>query len=240
MPKVNAKAVLEIEDVKRAMSVAEAAGPFEAALFAWLYEFGARAAEPGLQLVKDVDLRGARARIVHLKTAAPIEGSIHGKEWDSLLPFCRRLLPLYMQVHAHHVLEKPQAVYLFPSRSPGDCCTCLGTGKRKAMKDKAWVKAHCHHCGGSGKRWGITRHDVYHFVTVTLAKAGVPEGFRHPHVLRHSVVSHLLDGEVAPTVIQERVGHRFLSTTLGYMRTTKAARSRLEGALKGLYDGGEK
>lgn len=236
MPKVNPKALLELDDVRRAMAVASTTGPMEAALFAWMYEFGARAAEPGLQKVADVDLRSMRARPIHLKHVSASRGMIEGREWETMLRFCRETIPPWLEAQPTHVIMPAQKSYLFPSRRPGHCNTCQGKGKRPAMRDRVWTTVHCHHCGGMGKRWGLSRHEVYVLIVDILTRAGVPPGHRHPHTLRHSIITHLLEGEIAAGVIQERVGHRFLTTTLSYARATKIARAKLEGALKDLYE----
>lgn len=236
MPKVNPKALLELDEVRAAIETAKATGPLEAALFAWMYEFGARAAEPGLQRLDDIDLRTKRARVIHLKSSsAVVRGRVQGQEWDAMLPLCCELLPLWLKARPGRILEAGQKPYLFPSRFPGNCFACKGSGNRPAMRERLWTTVHCHHCGGTGKRWGLSRHEVYHIVTDLLKRAGVAPGHRHPHTLRHSIITHLLEGDVAAGVIQERVGHRFLATTLQYARATKTARLKLEGALSGLY-----
>ena len=232
MPKVNPKALLELDEVRHAFEVAKATGPLPGALFAWTYEFGARAAEPGLQKLTDVDLEGGRARIVHLKTSGPVRGT----DWDALLPYCRAALPRWLKARPEAIQAPGQKPYLFPSRVPGRCPTCRGTGERHAQRDGAVMMVRCHHCAGAGKRWGVSRFEVYEIITDVLSRAGVREGCRHPHTLRHSIITHLLEGNVPAAVIQERVGHRFLQTTLGYVRATKTARAKLEGALSGLYD----
>ena len=236
MPKVNPKALLELSEVKAAFEVARAAGPLEGALFAWMYEFGSRAAEPGLQRVADVDLHSMRARVIHLKSSrSVVRGSVRGTEWDALLPFCQEALPAWLEARPRFIRKAGQQPYLFPSHAPGACPTCKGSGQRPAMRERVWTTAPCHHCGGAGKRWGVSRFEVYKIITQILTRAGVPEGHRHPHTLRHSIITHLLEGDIAAGVIQERVGHRFLQTTLGYARATKSARAKLEGALGALY-----
>lgn len=236
MPKVNPKALLELDEVRAAFHTAKATGPREGALFAWMYEFGARAAEPGLQKVSDVDLHSMRARVVHLKSSrSVVRGVARGTEWAAIPPFCREVLPAWLQAQPRFVVAAGQKPYLFPSTSPGACPTCKGSGERPAMHERVWTTAPCHHCGGTGKHWGVSRFEVYRIITDVLTRAGVQEGHRHPHTLRHSIITHLLEGEIAAGVIQERVGHRYIQTTLGYARATKAARAKLEGALQGLY-----
>ncbi len=228
MPRTrNEKAVLEVSEVRKALQIAEQRGPFEHALLTWIYEWGARASEPGLQLLKHVDLRNSRGRAIHLKHGAE-------SEWDPLLRGCRTVLPVWLDVRAEYIVEKEQAMFLFPSKKPGDCYPCRGTGKIAVSKKKVIQHDPCYHCASTGRREGVSRYEVEDIVIDVLGAAGVEPERCHPHVFRHSIVTHLLEAGVQPPVIQQRVGHRDLATTLGYVRATKAARERLDAALDSL------
>lgn len=220
----NEKAVLEVDEVNRALIIAKSKGVFEHALLAWIYEWGARASEPGLQLLKDVDMRMSRARATHLKHGAE-------REWDALMHECRIALPTWLAVQPQYVKTPEQRSFLFPSADPGECYPCQGTGRLTSSSKKVQRKVDCYHCNKTGKRWGVSRHEVAALSNSVLAEAGVEEERRHPHVWRHSIVTHLLEAGVAPPVVQERVGHRDLATTLGYARSTKKAAAALDGAL---------
>lgn len=233
-----AKATLELHEVRAAREVARRRGGIVLPLFDWMYEFGARASEPGLQRVLDVDLRALRARPLHLKDGTP-------QDWFALLPFCRESMKSWMEKGRAEVVKIPeQQTVLFPSTSPGRCYACKGTGQRPILRREKDGRRReegtktCY-CGGTGKRFGIARGEIYTIITGVLTEVGVPETHRHPHVLRHTIITNLLEGGVPPTVIQARVGHRDLATTLGYAAGTRAAAAEIEAKMSSLYNPGD-
>ena len=55
----------------------------------------------------------------------------------------------------------------------------------------------------------------------TLAEeAGIPEDKRHPHVLKHSIASHLIGENVNLAIVQQKLGHRSISSTMVYVGVT--------------------
>lgn len=228
---VDPQAVYDEVEINKIITLARTKGPLAFVLIAWCYEFGARTAEPGMQLLRDVDLANGRARPLHLKGGKQ-------QSWHYLMPFCTEALPAWLDARQIKMLE--QSPYLFPSASPGMCYTCGGTGKRaKQMRDgKRRFKGDlvpCHHCNETGKRWGLDRREVYNIVAPVLREAGMRKGSRHPHTLRHSIITHMLNAGVDSQEIQNRVGHRRLETTLSYARATESAKAEVVGKMWKVY-----
>jgi len=214
------RASLEVEDVAKARAAAKELGPLEHTFVEWLYTNGARASEPGLARLSDVDMRAGTVMLVHLKG-----GQI--KDPMPMSEKCRAALAAWLKVRPQFLFDsKAQADYLFPSLHPGPCYPCRGKGKLVIKRRKKEpTLASCLHCRGSGTRWGLTRHEARRIVKRVFKAAGLPDELAFPHVFRHSAATHMLDKDMNPAAIQERLGHSALATTLGYLHTTKKARA---------------
>jgi site-specific recombinase XerD len=66
----------------------------------------------------------------------------------------------------------------------------------------------------------ISAHDVYRIVSGTAHRAGL--GRVHPHQLRHSAATHLLDHGADMMSIKELLGHTSISTTQIYCNVSQA------------------
>ena len=235
---IETQATLEEDEVVRVMRVARDYNATAFALVAWGYEFGARISEFGMQLIKDTDVRLNRARPAHLKGGQK-------QAWHPLFRFCREALPSWLAERAKLDLESKRGLFLFPSNITGHrCYVCRGTGKRPRLRREGARRfvegeALCEQCRGTGERWGMAAPEAYKIIHNVLVAAGIPDGRNHPHVLRHSIVTHLLNAGVAVKVVQDRVGHRSMETTLEYARLTEQALAESEGKLnaRGIYDG---
>ena len=73
------------------------------------------------------------------------------------------------------------------------------------------------------------------FQTITES-AGLPFEKRHPHVLKHSLASHLVAGNVNLALVRQALGHRSIRSTMAYIGTTDAqAAEATQAALMSLF-----
>jgi type 1 fimbriae regulatory protein FimB len=66
--------------------------------------------------------------------------------------------------------------------------------------------------------------------------AGLPVDKRHPHVLKHSLASHLVAGNANLALVRQALGHRSINSTMQYIGTSDGqAAEALQKALMGLF-----
>ena len=222
------RAVLGEGPIDAIRTAAPQAGALAHAIIEWTYTNMQRASEVGLARERDVDLYNATVQLTHLKGGLAPEPM-------ALVPECKAALEVWLP---QRVFIRPeQREYLFPSANPMTCYPCKGTkrftvkSRKKAGETAGTEKIiACPHCHAIGVRLGVTRHEVDRVVVQVMKLAGIPERFHFPHVLRHSAVTQMLNSGAQPPEIQERVGHKSLATTFGYMHTTDEARAKVNKA----------
>ena len=76
----------------------------------------------------------------------------------------------------------------------------------------------------NAKGGALTRSGAFLILRRLAAIAGLEEGRVHPHLLRHSFATHLLEGGADLRSVQEMLGHADLSTTELYTHVTDRRR----------------
>jgi integrase/recombinase XerD len=79
----------------------------------------------------------------------------------------------------------------------------------------------------NAKGGALTRSGAFLILRKLAAKAGLDPGRVHPHLLRHSFATHLLEGGADLRSVQEMLGHADLSTTELYTHVTDRRRREL-------------
>jgi hypothetical protein len=66
--------------------------------------------------------------------------------------------------------------------------------------------------------------------------AGLPIEKQHPHVLKHSLASHLVAGNVNVALVRQALGHRSINSTMQYVGTSDSQASEAaQAALMNLF-----
>jgi len=88
----------------------------------------------------------------------------------------------------------------------------------------------------SQKGGRLDRTQFFRIFRACAETAGLPREKRHPHVLKHSLASHLVAGNVNLALIRQALGHRSINSTMQYVGTSDGqAAEAAQAALMRLY-----
>jgi type 1 fimbriae regulatory protein FimB len=88
----------------------------------------------------------------------------------------------------------------------------------------------------SQKGGKLSRIQFFRNFQKVAGNAGLSVEKRHPHVLKHSLASHLVVGNANLALIRQALGHRSINSTLAYIGTSDGqAGEALQKALMGLF-----
>jgi site-specific recombinase XerD len=88
----------------------------------------------------------------------------------------------------------------------------------------------------SQKGGKLDRTQFFRNFQTVAESAGLSVEKRHPHVLKHSLASHLVAGNANLALVRQALGHRSISSTMQYIGTSDAqAAEALQKALMGLF-----
>ncbi|MGA9544607.1 MAG: tyrosine-type recombinase/integrase [Candidatus Sulfotelmatobacter sp.] len=88
----------------------------------------------------------------------------------------------------------------------------------------------------SQKGGRLDRSAFYRAFNGIAESAGLEPAQRHPHVLKHSLASHLIEANVNVAVVKQQLGHRSISSTMQYVGVSdQAAGSAAKSAMMALY-----
>src|ERR1700687_973441 len=88
----------------------------------------------------------------------------------------------------------------------------------------------------SQKGGKLGRTQFFRNFQMVAESAGLPVEKRHPHVLKHSLASHLIAGNANLALVRQALGHRSINSTMQYVGTSDSqAAEDLHKALMGLF-----
>ena len=88
----------------------------------------------------------------------------------------------------------------------------------------------------SQKGGKLGRTQFFRNFQTVAESAGLEVEKRHPHVLKHSLASHLVSGNANLALIRQALGHRSITSTMQYIGTSDGqAAEALQKALMGLF-----
>lgn len=105
---------------------------------------------------------------------------------------------------------------------------------------RAWLRARPYDGSDSlfvsQKGGRLDRTQFFRIFQAVAEAAGLPAGKRHPHVLKHSLASHLVACNVNLALVKQALGHSSISSTMIYVGTTDAqAAEAVQAALMGVF-----
>ena len=122
--------------------------------------------------------------------------------------------PLY-QHRGQPLLDEAAAVRTWLRKRIADGSDCLFTSQK----------------GGK-----LSRVQFFRNFQRVAEQAGLSAEKRHPHVLKHSLASHLVGGNANLALIRQALGHRSINSTMAYIGTSDAqAAEALQKALMSLF-----
>jgi site-specific recombinase XerD len=78
----------------------------------------------------------------------------------------------------------------------------------------------------SQKGGRLDRTQVFRLFRSIAADAGLAREKQHPHVLKHSIASHLVRANVNLALVKQQLGHKSIGSTMRYISTTDQQASR--------------
>ena len=82
----------------------------------------------------------------------------------------------------------------------------------------------------SQKGGRLHRSQFFRLFRSVAAEAGLAPHKRHPHVLKHSLATHLVAANVNLALVKAQLGHRAITSTLKYVSTSDKQASQATAA----------
>lgn len=80
----------------------------------------------------------------------------------------------------------------------------------------------------------LDRFNVYRYWQRAAQRAGLTKNLQHPHVLKHSIATHMLERGDDPLFVQKWLGHKQLASTMVYVEIVGKRNATGQAVVKGL------
>jgi site-specific recombinase XerD len=88
----------------------------------------------------------------------------------------------------------------------------------------------------SQKGGRLHRSQLFRLFRAIAVEAGMSSEKQHPHVLKHSIASHLISANVNLSLVRQQLGHKSIGSTMRYITTSDQQASKATtGALLTIY-----
>ena len=88
----------------------------------------------------------------------------------------------------------------------------------------------------SQKGGRLDRSQVFRIFKAIASDAGLPPEKQHPHVLKHTIASHLVLANVNLALVKQQLGHKSIGSTMRYVTTSdRQASNATSSALMQIY-----
>jgi site-specific recombinase XerD len=84
----------------------------------------------------------------------------------------------------------------------------------------------------SRKHSAISRDRIHEMMAEYCHKAGIPAALSHPHALKHSCGTHVLEKLGDITLVQDHLGHKDIRSTMVYAKVVNPSRERASERLR--------
>jgi len=78
----------------------------------------------------------------------------------------------------------------------------------------------------SQKGGRLDRSQFFRLFRTIAIQAGVPAEKQHPHVLKHSIATHLVSANVNLALVKQQLGHKSIGSTMRYISTSDQQASK--------------
>lgn len=126
-----------------------------------------------------------------------------------------------LQTHANPLLNEPAILEAWMAERPDSESPYLFTSRQD---------------NGSPLSKPMSRRQVYNLFEAIAREAGIPQGLRNPHQLKHAFCAMLTKAGVTLAYVQQAAGHKHINSTTRYTHVSQSeAAAKVSSVLSAVY-----